>query len=133
MTARVGRLAGAILLESGGGFFLIGNPKEPCDWAKAGFVAPGEIDGIARPFIPASQRPEQSRSPQPCPAHSKNAGSGLVELIANRLVIARNGSVSDRLWRLILKDSGAEIDATWLAGIPDDIWAIVRDTVLKCS
>ena len=131
MTARVGRLAGAILLESGGEFFLIGNPKEPCDWAKAGFVEPMEIDARARPFIPlAATRAVQIASP--C-LLIENASSGLVELIASRFVISRNGSVSDRLWRLIVKDNRDEIGATWLAAIPDEVWAIVRDTVLKCS
>jgi hypothetical protein len=131
MTARVGRLAGAILLESGGAFFLIGNPKEPCDWAQAGFVEPGEIDARARSFMPLMATGAVRIAP-PC-LRIENAGAGLAELIANRFVIARNGSVSDRLWRLIVKDSAAEIDATWLAGMPDEIWAIVRDTVLKCS
>ena len=131
MTARVGRLAGAILLESDGEFFLVGNPKEPCDWAKAGFVEPPQIDAGARPFIPLAATRTVQIAP-PC-LRIDNAGAGLAELIAKRFLIARNGSVSDRLWRLIVKDSAAEIDATWLAAIPDDIWATVRDTVLKCS
>lgn len=130
MTARVGRLAGAILLESGGEFFLIGNPKEPCDWAKAGFVEPPEIDARARPFIPLAAIRAVQIAP---PCLRIEYAAGLAELIASRFVIARNGSVSDRLWRLIVKDNRDEIDTTWLARIPDEIWAIVRDAVLKCS
>ena len=44
--ARVGRLAGAILAESHGHYFLVGNTKAPCDWRKAGFEPPADIDAV---------------------------------------------------------------------------------------
>ena len=49
--ARVGRLAGAILAESRGDYYLVGQTKVPCDWAKAGFQPPGEIEAPRRPFV----------------------------------------------------------------------------------
>ncbi|HVA80155.1 MAG TPA: hypothetical protein VNF29_04465, partial [Candidatus Binataceae bacterium] len=56
MMARVGRLAGAILAESGGEFFLVGNTKEPCDFEAAGFESPGEIDALERRYIRLAPR-----------------------------------------------------------------------------
>jgi hypothetical protein len=55
-------------------------------------------------------------------------------------VIERNGSVSERLWRLVLAggDPDAEdeprerIDARWLGEMPSPIWRMIRDTVLRC-
>lgn len=41
--ALVGRLAGAILAETEGQFFLVGNPKVPCDFTAVGFDPPGVI------------------------------------------------------------------------------------------
>jgi hypothetical protein len=49
-------------------------------------------------------------------------------------VIERNGSVSERLWRLVLGDAPAEVvDLRWLGQMPLQVWQVVRDTVLKCS
>ncbi|MGH2652490.1 MAG: precorrin-3B C(17)-methyltransferase, partial [Actinomycetota bacterium] len=60
-------------------------------------------------------------------------------LLARRFLIERNGSVSDRLWRLVIgaDEEGEgpeedEIDAQWLAEVPNRVWEIVRDTVLRC-
>ena len=51
--SRVGRLAGALLAETGGAYFLVGNLKRPCDFAAAGFEPPAApIDALARPFVP---------------------------------------------------------------------------------
>jgi hypothetical protein len=51
-------------------------------------------------------------------------------------VIKRNGSVSERLWRLVTQpevhEGKAEIDARWLGEVPTAIWQIVQDTVLRC-
>ena len=73
-----------------------------------------------------------------------NAGEqspeGLAELLANRLLIRRNNSVSERLWRIVTGEMDQEkevmtedADASWLIHMPDHIWNIVRDTVLKCT
>ncbi len=136
--ARVGRLAGAILVETGREFYLVGNTKVPCDFAAAGFEPPGEIDALTRPFIRLSGGPS-ARVPQPCLVLDLE-GEPLARLLADRLLVARNGAVSDRLWRLILGEDddsstppSTDIDARWLAAVPAPIWRIVRDTVLKCT
>ena len=49
--ARVGRLAGAILVEAAGEYFLVGNTKEPCAWESHGLVAPAEADAKKSPFV----------------------------------------------------------------------------------
>lgn len=136
--ARVGRLAGAILAETEGQFFLVGNPKEPCDFAAAGFDPLGVIDALERPFV----RLSPCRSVQvPRPYLTMDVeGEGLARLLVDRFVIQRNGSVSDRLWRLVTHPKGEDhagldgsIDARWLGRVPAEIWHIVRETVLKCT
>jgi hypothetical protein len=136
MMARVARLAGAILAETGGEFFLVGNTKEPCDFEAAGFESPGEIDAVERRYIRlAPRRAVELAAPY---LRLDLEGEALAGLLAERLLIERNASVSDRLWRLLIDPSGQElleneaIDARWLAEIPAPIWGIVRDTVLRC-
>ena len=137
MMARVGRLAGAILAETGGAFFLVGNTKEPCDFEAAGFEAPGEIDALERRYIRlAPRRAVELAAPY---LRLELEGEALAALLAERLLIERNASVSDRLWQLLIDPSGQEeapedeaVDARWLAEIPTPIWGIVRDTVLRC-
>jgi hypothetical protein len=137
MMARVGRIAGAILAETGGEFFLVGNTKEPCDFEAAGFESPGEIDALERRYIRlAPRRAVELAAPY---LRLELEGEALAALLAERLLIERNASVSDRLWRLLIDPSGQEevpeddaVDARWLAEIPAPIWGIVRDTVLRC-
>jgi hypothetical protein len=137
MMARVGRLAGALLAETGGEFFLIGNTKEPCDFEAAGFEPPEEIDALERRYIKlAPRRAVELAAPY---LRLDLEGEPLAALLAERLLIERNASVSDRLWRLLIDPSGQEelpadeaVDARWLAEIPAPIWEIVRDTVLRC-
>jgi len=137
MMARVGRLAGALLAETGGEFFLVGNTKEPCDFEAAGFESPGEIDALGRRYIRlAPRRAVELAAPY---LRLDLEGEALAALLAERLLIERNASVSDRLWRLLIDPSGQEelpedeaVDARWLAEIPGPIWGIVRDTVLRC-
>jgi hypothetical protein len=140
---RVARLGGALLLDSDGRHFLVGDLKRPCDFAAAGFVSPGPIDAMTRPFV-ALERTESSRvvaGPWLDLGHHAT-GEALAQILSSRLVITRNGSVSDRLWRLILSPDpeadeipleSAVIDARWLAEMPGPLWQIVRDTVLKCT
>ena len=134
--ALVGRLAGAILAETEGQFFLVGNPKEPCDFVSVGFEPPGTIDAVAQPFI----RLTPCRSIQvlrPC-LRVAVEGDALPHLLVDRFLIQRNGSVSDRLWRLVMNHAGKaagneDVDARWLGEMPAEIWNVVRETVLKCS
>ncbi len=137
--ARVGRLAGAILAETHGEFYLVGNTKVPCDWDKAGFEAPGDIDALARPFVRLSPR-RATRVPLPHVLVDVE-DEALPRLLTELFVIARTGSVSDRLWRLVTEPSDHDeeldrpdvIQAHWLGEVPARIWQIVRDTVLRCS
>ena len=149
--ARVGRLAGAILAETSGDYYLVGNPKQPCDWRAAGFERPIEIDARVAPVVrlarcgaPALAAPVLELDVE---------GEPLARLLADAFVIARTGSVSERLWRLVIGQfddadaadvaDGADdandthrpavIAARWLGEIPPAVWRIVRDTVLRCT
>ena len=136
--ARVGRLAGAILAESSGDYFLIGNTKAPCDWAREGFENPGVVDAMKAPWIKLKPTREVPIG-EPWLAIDVE-GEALASAVAQRFVIERNGSVSDRLWRLVTNPDDlleppqrSSIDARWLGEIPAPIWKVVRDTVLKCT
>jgi len=104
--ARMGRWMGAIVVEARGVQRLVGEPKEPCTFA---------------PPVPLSS------------ALEVEAGDvdALAALVTARLVIARNGSVSERLWRLCTADGNAR--AQWLVDVPAHVWEIVRDSVMRCS
>lgn len=136
--ARIGRLAGAIVVESAGRYFLVGNPKEPLDLPAAGFSPPAEpIDAMARPWIELEPRgPIALAAPI---LELPLDGTAVATRVAQLLVIPRNGSVSDRLWRLVLgiTDDEDEVpavtDAAWLATVPDRVWSIVTGSVLRCS
>jgi hypothetical protein len=135
--ARVGRLAGAIVARSGEQYFLVGNTKEPCDWAKVGFEPPVEIDAKKRPYLALSiAGPVSLAGPW---LHVEVEGEELARRLAERMVIERTGSVSDRLWRLVmgLEDGQPaiteDVDARWLVEVPMAVWRIVQDTVLRCS
>ncbi len=127
--ARVGRLAGALLAESGGQYFLIGNTKEPCDFVAAGFEPPGEpVDALVRPWVRLGATREIAlRAPV---LAVELEGEALAARLAESFLIERNGSVSERLWQIV---SAAGEDARWLGVVPPSIWRIVRDAVLKCS
>jgi hypothetical protein len=136
--ARVGRLAGDILAETEGQFFLVGNPKEPCDFAAVGFEPPGVINALERPFV--RLLPARSVQVQQPYLTMEIEGETLARLLVDRFVIQRNGSVSDRLWRLVIDPKGDEravcdggIEGRWLGEIPAEIWQVVRETVLKCT
>ena len=140
--ARVGRLAGALLAETEGTYFLVGNTKQPCDWRSAGF-APPSVDPSAVPFVKiAPLRPIELGSP--CLTMNVE-GEPLARTLAQRFLVERNGSVSERLWRLVIHrgdsdDEGAEparpplsVDARWLGEMPAPLWNLIRDTVLRCG
>jgi hypothetical protein len=140
--ARVGRLAGAILAESAGDYYLVGNPKVPCDWRAAGFEPPGELDARVRPVVRLARLAAAS-APPPLGAPQLTIdveGEPLARLLADAFVIPRTGSVSERLWRLAIGDSDDSdrelpdvIPARWLGEIPPAVWQIVRDAVLRCT
>jgi hypothetical protein len=137
MIARIGRLAGAILAECDGSYFLIGNTKEPCDWEQKGFKAPAEVDAKKTPVLALEAvASDISLGPSHLVVHMSDEQSGeeMAGVYAERFLIVRNASVSDRLWNLVVgEDGNAEVEATWLLNMPDAVWQIVRDTVLKCT
>jgi hypothetical protein len=126
--ARVGRLAGALVAESQGSYFLVGELKEPCDFERAGFAPPGELAG--RPFVRLDPIRPIALSPPTIDLDVE--GEALPTLLHERLVITRNQSVSERLWRLIVQGEERQ-QARWFGEVPSLVWNIVRDGVLKCS
>jgi hypothetical protein len=137
--SRVGRLAGALLAETEGQCFLVGNTKEPCDFAAAGFEPPVEVDALKRPYLRLSAAGSVDMKPPWLTLPLE--GEALPRLLAERFLIERNGSVSDRLWRLVISPEGdgagaratQSVDARWLAEVPTPVWRIVRETVLRCT
>jgi hypothetical protein len=140
MTAHVTRLAGAILLEYAGQFYLIGNTKQPCDWQQAGFEPPVEIDAVKQAFLELSPTHVVINKQQSLLVDPAISGNELAQVLANRFLIRRNGSVSERLWRIVTGESDESSNAieeqnkniTWLVTMPEQIWDIVRDAALKC-
>jgi hypothetical protein len=136
--ARVARLAGAILAETRGTYFLVGNPKLPCDFVTAGFEHPGDIDARVQRFIPLSRCGDvELASPV---LELDVEGEALATVLADVFVIERTGSVSERLWRLVIGESDDDtsiaadvVQARWVGELPPTVWRIVRDTVLRCS
>jgi hypothetical protein len=136
--ARVGRLAGAIVAETEGRYFLVGNTKEPCDFRALGVAPPAEIDALKRPFLPLDT--DRSIPLGPTCLTLELEGEALADRLATCFVIRRTGSVSERLWRLASgaleeedEPSSGVIDARWLGEMPLSVWRIVQDTVLRCT
>lgn len=134
--AKIGRIAGGLLLHSQDQYYLVGNTKEPCDWPAHGFEKPVEIDALSRPVLPLVQLGEVA--PVEPVVVERMEGEELGLLLAKRMLIVRNGSVSERLWRLLAQqdDEGnfppGPLSGDWLMEMPDRVWDIVRDTVLRC-
>jgi hypothetical protein len=136
MMARIGRLAGALIVQTRDEWWLVGNTKEPCDWSAHGFEPPPEIDAVARPCL----RLQRAGSPSVGEPHLvvELEGEGLAREVARRLLVERNGSVSERLWRLVLgvddvrEASRGGIESRWFTEAPEPVWRIVRDSVLRC-
>jgi hypothetical protein len=136
--ARVGRLAGALLAETEGRYFLVGNTKEPCDFRALGVEPPAEIDALKRPFLALSASAPISLGATSLALALE--GQALAERLAACFVIGRTGSVSERLWRLVTGAAEGDdeppsgvIDARWLGEMPLSVWRVVQDTVLRCS
>ncbi len=134
--ARAGRIAGAIVAETAGKYFLVGNTKMPCDWASLGFEAPAEVDALKHPYIPLVARGPVKLGGL-CLALALE-GEELAQRLADCFVIRRTGSVSERLWRLVVGEGDDEVaptgtvDARWLGEMPLRVWRVVEDTVLRC-
>jgi len=136
--AKIGRLAGSLLVEHNGAWFLLGHLKQPLDFAAAGFQKPTDLDQRA----PRGVLLEITGTPSLGNHIVVDDRDDLVEMLVNRLIVERTGTVSERLWRLITVEDptdptsppkGDAIDARWLTTLPDAIWQIVRDSVLRCA
>jgi hypothetical protein len=138
--ARAFRLAGAILAETDGDYYLVGQTKEPCDWPAAGFAVPRTLESGGPWFVKLDVRGSVSTAAPVPGLVLPLEGEALARALAQRFVIERNGSVSERLWRIAIHrgdpdaEDGApgDVDARWLAEIPAPVWQMVRDTVLRC-
>ena len=140
MKTRVTRLAGALLVETDvsgeRAWFLVGDTKTPCDFSAAGFERPAERDVRLVPYV----RLVPAGSPGVGAGASvilTTAGNDAARLVAERLLVPRNGSVSERLWRLLWgtddDEPHGELDARWFCEMPERIWNVVQGAVLKCT
>jgi hypothetical protein len=140
MMGRAYRLAGAVVAETGdGAYYLVGNTKQPCDWRALGFETPIEVDASKRTFVRLARAGEVTLAGPFLELGLE--GEDLPRALADRFLIERNGSVSERLWRLVVgmgnpdadpPSGDAAVDARWLGAMPTAVWQIVRDTVLRC-
>ena len=139
--ARVGRLSGGLLLEtvvaSEPAWFLVGDTKVPCDWSAAGFDEPTERDVIRERFVRLALRGAPTLTGTTLSVALE--GVEAARALAERLTVSRNGSVSERLWNLILGEdeieepTGRTIPGGWLCEMPAAVWDVVREAVLKCT
>ena len=130
--SKIYRFAGAILAETSGEYYLVGELKEPCDFEKHGFEKPAESD----PDHPVKYKKLKTLGPVSLDGEClemEMQGQELAELLFKRFVIPRNYSVSDRLWSVVtVKSKNGITDARWLEQMPDEVWQIVRENILKC-
>lgn len=129
--AKIGRLAGAILIETEGDWYLVGEPKQPCDFGQKGFEKPVFRDSQKIPY----QKLIVSGNPKIEGPFLlvELEGEEIANLVFKRFAIERTHSVSERLWRLVTQEQGGPISVRWLNEVPAYIWEIIRDSVLKCS
>lgn len=137
--ARVGRIAGCLLVKSEGVYALIGYPKEPCAWEEHGFVPPSEMQHWEAPYCRLQTLEGIAPDLSEVFLEVELEGEPLRDALMDRLLVARNGSVSERLWRLIVgaDDEGnvapGPRKARYLTETPQAIWNVVKDAVLRCS
>lgn len=132
-TNAVARMAGAMVYRRGQKYFLVGEIKEPCDFAQFGFVTP-ELNRKKSVELQVSD-----------PTKLKALNFELLvdfqsaDAVYDHFAIYRNSSISERITSLV-KDFSQKItvedheciDARWLAQTPMPIWTMVREGVLKC-
>lgn len=117
--ARLGRWKGALVLQTATGWWLIGQPKEPCP------LCP---DTLLPPYVQPLPGPVELTASLEL---EEEDGALLAPRLAARLLIARNGSTSERLWRLVCHNGATS--AAWLTEIPAHVWEVVREAILRCS
>lgn len=134
--AQVARWHGALVAHTEGRYFLIGNTEGPADFAEGGFEAPAEpVDARKRPYI-------ELKAVAPVPLEPTVVrvdleGMALVTLLVERLLVDPTGSVSDRLWNMLIGETGrapdvpGELEANWFVQQPKRVWDVVRDKLLR--
>jgi hypothetical protein len=128
VASRIGRLAGALLVETGDAWYLVGHLKQPCDFVAAGFAPPTDLESRAPTGLRLETiAPVRMAAPW---LEVDVAGDVVVALCARRLVIERTGLVSERLWRLLTETGDHH---RWFGEMPDAVWDVVRDSLLRCS
>lgn len=132
--AYIGRLAGAILVQTGREHYLVGDCKEPCDFEAAGFMPVADRPVLEQPYVLIEAlRPVVWKEPY---FTTSLEGEELAQKLVDSFLIFRNGSVSERLWRLVMiqskKSPEGSYDINWLCGMPSGIWDMVRDQILRC-
>lgn len=130
------RLAGSILIKSKNQFYLLGNLKEPCNLNQYGFEQV-DFDALQIPYLKLNIYDESKtiffRDPIFILSNSELRDiEAILQNLSDKLLIKRNGSVSERLWNL-LKNYQKDKNISWIIDIPQEIWDIVRDNVLKCT
>lgn len=131
--SKVTRLAGALLAETNGEYYLVGELKEPCHFEEQGFEKPPEFDPD-HPIKFRKLKKVREITVDSEYLEMETQGEALAELLWKRFVIPRNHSVSERLWRIatIEKKGNGVTDARWLEQMPDEVWDTIREGVLKC-
>jgi hypothetical protein len=103
----------------------------------AGFAAPWERDVIRERFVQLEVQGTPSLTGTTLSIALE--GVDAARAIGERLTVNRNGSVSERLWGLIIGEDEVEeptgqiVPCAWLCEMPTAVWDVVRDAVLKCT
>ncbi len=133
--AYVKRLKGCMIAVTEGKFYMIGDIKEPCAFEAYGLRTPAERNVLEQPYILLEALgPVNLEGPR---LLTSVEGEALAQRLVDIFMIMRNGSISERLWRMILSYAKEvepqAYDILWLTSMPAGIWDIVRDQVLRCS
>ena len=140
--ALVSRLGGSLLVTISTSYFVVGELKRPVDWPAEGFEPPVHLsagledEGERLPWFEISGSPPSDRGI--CLSLDDEYDSrSLCDELHKRMTIQRNGSVSERLWDLVMDHSTSideqRVDGRWLVETPIAVWDMVRDSMLRCS
>jgi len=130
------RLAGAMIAQCGQRYYLVGDQKEPLDFPAHGFEPVPDRNVTQQNFVELQvSGPVISEGPL---LEMNLSDEELAKKLSYFFLIRRNGSVSERLWDMVIQCSkpsliqAGHVDGQWLADMPEEVWDIVRDSVLRC-
>ena len=134
--AIITRLAGAYLAQTNHAYYMIGNTKSPCRFEDFGFEPPPrDTEAPDQPILPLLVAKDLSL-PASESLEIPLEGDELLNRLVAFFMIARNGSMSERLWQLVIengqRNQAGHIDGRWLADIPEEAFAAIQDSVLSC-